>query len=462
MTTVWHRGDLSCPVCYDIFRDPVVLSCSHSVCKACLQNFWAKSESQECPLCRSRSSRDDPPPNLVRKNFCESFIQRCSQHNERLTLYCLEDEQLVCVLCQASEEHKDHDCRPIRETADRFKRELETALEPLQEKLCSFTQVNETCHKTTKHIKMQAQKTEKEIRQEFETLHQFLRDEEAARLAALTEEEEQKSQMMKEKTDETSSAITLLLETINTTEENLAEEDMVFLQNVKSSMKRAECSLKIPEMDSGMLIDVAKHLGNLKFKVWEKMREIVQYTPVILDPNTAHPNLTLSDDLTSMTFIDDKKPEMQQLPDNPERFDKCMCVLGSEGFSSGSHYWDVEVGNSCLWEVGVTMESNLRKGVLFFDGVWSVESNVGFNVCSPAQPKYPFSAEGGLPRIRVHLDWDKGELSFFDLLNDMDIASILHTFTEKVYPFFWTRKSNSPVKILPVTPGAIEPKLSQL
>uniref|UniRef100_A0A672MEK7 RING-type domain-containing protein n=1 Tax=Sinocyclocheilus grahami TaxID=75366 RepID=A0A672MEK7_SINGR len=29
--------ELSCPVCCEIFKAPVLLSCSHSVCKECLQ-----------------------------------------------------------------------------------------------------------------------------------------------------------------------------------------------------------------------------------------------------------------------------------------------------------------------------------------------------------------------------------------------------------------------------------------
>ncbi|KAI4874294.1 hypothetical protein NFI96_021926 [Prochilodus magdalenae] len=53
--------DLSCPVCREIFRDPVLLSCSHSVCKSCLQKFWETKGSRECPVCRRRSSKEHPP-----------------------------------------------------------------------------------------------------------------------------------------------------------------------------------------------------------------------------------------------------------------------------------------------------------------------------------------------------------------------------------------------------------------
>uniref|UniRef100_A0A673KKY9 RING-type domain-containing protein n=1 Tax=Sinocyclocheilus rhinocerous TaxID=307959 RepID=A0A673KKY9_9TELE len=58
-------GDyFSCPVCHEIFKSPVVLSCSHSVCKVCLQQFWRTRKTQECPVCR-RSSKDHPPVSLA-------------------------------------------------------------------------------------------------------------------------------------------------------------------------------------------------------------------------------------------------------------------------------------------------------------------------------------------------------------------------------------------------------------
>ncbi len=61
------EDDLSCPVCHEIFKNPVVLSCSHSFCKECLQQFWRTKKTQECPVCRRRSSKEEPPCNLVLK-----------------------------------------------------------------------------------------------------------------------------------------------------------------------------------------------------------------------------------------------------------------------------------------------------------------------------------------------------------------------------------------------------------
>ncbi len=97
--------------------------------------------------------------------------------------------------------------------------------------------------------------------------------------------------------------------------------------------------------------------------------DCVSSAPVILDPNTANPHLVPSDDLTSLKWNWNKL----SLPDNPERFDCYPCVLGSEGFNSGTHRWDVEVKESSDWILGVTTASNQRKGRDFYKtGVWSV------------------------------------------------------------------------------------------
>ncbi|XP_060786515.1 E3 ubiquitin-protein ligase TRIM39-like [Neoarius graeffei] len=457
MASKFSEEDFSCPVCCEIFKDPVVLHCSHSVCKVCLQQFWETKGSRECPVCRMKSSMFDPPINLALKNLCETFLQErsqrsssgsetvCSLHSEKLKLFCLDDQQPVCFVCRDSRKHTKHKFCPIDEVVTDCKEKLKTALKPLQEKLKIFKDCKLNWSQTAEHIKTQAQHTERQIKEEFEKLHQFLRDEEAVRITALREEEEQKSQMMKEKIEKLSKDISSLSDTIGAVEEEMRAEDILFLDNYKATVKRAQSTLQHPEELSGALIHVAKHLANLQFRVWEKMQYTVQYTPVTLDPNTAHPELIVSDDLKSVRCSD----EEQKLPDNPERFDKYRWILGSEGFNSGTHCWDVEVEDCTEWFVGVMTESAQRKGVIFSrSGIWCVGYyGDKYRAVSTPDTVTQLSVAQTLQRIRVKLDWDRGKLSFSDPLTNTHLHTFTHTFTDKLLPFLCVTGS---LKILPL------------
>ncbi|XP_063068978.1 E3 ubiquitin-protein ligase TRIM35-like [Engraulis encrasicolus] len=410
--------DLTCAVCCDVYKDPVMLTCSHSACKACLQQLWEKKGSRECPVCRKKVSIE-PPPNLTLKNVYETRIQEkdqrastrtevlCSLHSEKINLFCLEDKQPVCLVCRDSKTHRGHTFSPINEVAADMKEKFKIVLDPLRKKLKMFEEVKLICDQTAAHIMTQGDRTEKQIKQEFEKLHQFLRDEEAARIAALREEEEQKSQMMREKIEKMSREISSLSDTIRPIEEEMEADDVTFLQGYKKTLKRAQCTLQDPErLSEGALINVAKHLGNLKFRVWEKMQEIVHYTPVTLDPNTAQPLLLLSEDLTSVIC----GVERHQLPDNPERFSYIASVLGSEGFNSGTHSWDVDVGENTRWNVGVMTESLQRKGdPTSRSGLWFFCYEPG--KCSAFTTPLPFTLVRVKQKLQkfcecVNLFWD--------------------------------------------------------
>ncbi len=163
--------------------------------------------------------------------------------------------------------------------------------------------------------------------------------------------------------------------------------------------------------------------------------DCVSSAPVILDPNTADPYLLVSDDLTSVRYSWNKQP----LPDNPERFDSYPCVLGSEGFNSGTHCWDVEVKESSGWSLGVTTASNQRKGYVFFNtDVWSVQYGLS--------ERAGFLVKQDLERVRVDLDYDRGTVSFSDPVTNTHLHTFTTTFTHTLFPFFFTVDS---LKILP-------------
>ncbi|XP_008318912.1 tripartite motif-containing protein 35-like [Cynoglossus semilaevis] len=448
--------NLSCPVCHDIFNDPVVLLCSHSFCRVCLSNWWKGKSVFECPCCKTKSPNNNPPRNLALKNLCEAALQDkeqrsstgsevlCSLHSEKLRLFCLDHKEAVCLICRDSRRHTNHRFRPIDEAANEQREELQKFLKPLQGKLVFYKELKENCAQLAKHVKVQARHTEKVIKEQFQKIQQFLKKEEQARLAAVREEGEQKSQMINEKIEALNKQIAALSQTITATENELEAGDAALLLNYKATVKRVtQRDLKDdPELVSGTLIDVPKHLGNLTFNIWLKMKEMVSYIPVILDPNTADPELIVSEDLSGV-----RSGRRQPLPRNPERTKFSCCILGSQGFSSGSHSWDVEVGDNKDWELGVLGEY-IQINERIQPGLWRLLFSNG--------KLSAFSTSGSdeevllktLQRVRVHLDFDQQKLSFLDLSTNKVIHTFKHTFTDTLFPYIYTE--NHPLlKILP-------------
>ncbi|KAJ8011098.1 hypothetical protein DPEC_G00054660 [Dallia pectoralis] len=345
--------DLSCPVCCDIFKDPVMMVCGHSFCKICLQKSWKEKKYRECPLCRSKSSNTEPAPNRNLRSLCETFLKPhldgptsskrcktspetlCHLHCEKFKLFCLDDNQPICVVCRDSRNHKGHNCRPVDEMVQDCKVDLNNSKKLLKEKLAIYSTVKRDLYQRVEQRRNQVQSTERQINEEFETLHQFLRDEKLTRIAALREEEEQNCQEMKTNIIEIRGKISSISETLREIEVELSVEDISFVKNYKTTMARAQVPLPDPPPVSAPQIDVAKHLDHMSFRVWEKMRTVVKCVPVSLDANFANPCFTPSDAVTCGMLSSDT----QQPSNNTESIDDWeweLMLLGSEVITSGT------------------------------------------------------------------------------------------------------------------------------
>ncbi|XP_038559249.1 nuclear factor 7, brain-like isoform X2 [Micropterus salmoides] len=435
------ESSLNCHMCSETFRDPVSLSCNHSFCSSCLQKFWEQAVNKNCPICKRQSSKDDLEVNFPLKDLADSFAERkkagssetakgekkvealCEKHPDVPYWFCEDEQRAVCPVCEFSL-HQSHKVVPVEQAVRDLKEQLKSDLESLQDKRDKYKQVEETYNEVIQQSEKQLLSTERQIRAEFNKLHQFLK-----------EEEEQKRKTVSREMKKIQEQMSSLSDRISAVEEELQKPSVPFLSSYKATQTRARVqrSLSDPQLLSGALIDVAKHLGNLSFRVWEKMKDKVHFSPVILDPNTAYPRLNLSDDLTSVRRGDTK----QQLPDNPERNTKYALVLGSEGFSSGKHSWEVEVGDHPGWTVGLAKESVDRKGETFPSpkyGFWCLKHHSGKYTDGVGKT---VRVKKSLQRIRVQLDYDRGEVSFYNPEDMTHICTHRDTFTEKLFPYLY-------------------------
>ncbi|XP_075910941.1 E3 ubiquitin/ISG15 ligase TRIM25-like [Petromyzon marinus] len=155
-----------------------------------------------------------------------------------------------------------------------------------------------------------------------------------------------------------------------------------------------------------------------------------------LDANSAHDGLRISSDLRTVTVSN----VPQGRPHHPHRFDVWSQALCSESFSSGQHYWEVDVGSSWSCDVGVAYGTIPRRGrgaecglggsdvswcLLKRGSRFSVRH--GGVVTSLSVPQPP-------RRVGVHLDWDAGLLSFYSADSMALLHSFHQTFTQPLHP----------------------------
>ncbi|XP_053288703.1 tripartite motif containing 35-28 [Pleuronectes platessa] len=450
------KQELTCPVCQDVFRDPVLLPCSHSFCRKCLQT--SMQVKRRCPLCREKLTEGQAISNRVLSDACDVFQREagwlrsqqrpgediCRIHLKPLELYCEKDEEPVCVGCFS--QHNTHRLWSLKEGAPLCKKELSYRVDIFEKKRDSHRKMNLLLNDTVEHIKFQAGQAEKHIKAEFERLQEALRTEEARRLQALATEEEQKIAAIKELIDKTNYEVVALKKLIDTLKTEMGNEDLKLLQNFKKLKKKAHWPHEDPCLPDDSLLNMGSHVGDLSFKIWKVMQTHVNHYPVVLNPNTANPWLSVSADMTSVK----ESSERLTVPENPERFDPCIFVLGAEGYTSGKRRWDVVVGDSPKWIVGVCQESVVRKKKFTLStsrGVWSISLSKGvYSALTPERTELQLQQRP--KRIRIKLNIDKGDVSFWDGETQQHLISFTHNFKEKIFPIFGPGLHSEPMTLV--------------
>uniref|UniRef100_H2ZXQ8 Tripartite motif containing 35 n=1 Tax=Latimeria chalumnae TaxID=7897 RepID=H2ZXQ8_LATCH len=449
------EDEVTCSVCQELFKDPVITKCGHNFCRQCVCEYWKGNVIPDCPICRADSATSDLITNHTLRNIVDIYKKEgkkpkedskpvCCQHKKELELYCVEDQEAICVNCVILKKHKNHEFLSIEETSQKFKEELKNSLKPLQDTHQKIAELKEKYRGNLLNIHDEADKTEKQIKEDFVKLHQFLHEEETNLLADLKQEEEEKAQKMRAMEESIVQDLTSVSKIIKDIQQKMDEEDQIFLMRCNWNTFYTRCTrLQEDLFSTGSKTLLKEELCDSLFSSewqgvkWKELKLFIAKTlmTVTLDPNTAHPQLTLSENLTAVTR---EETWREDLPDNPERFDSCPSVLGSEGFTSGRNSWVVDVENQTYCYLGVTAESANRKGDINLKpelGYWTIRlCEVGYSARTDEGPSQLKVLK--IPKkVLVCVDYEAGKVSF----SNADDMSHIYTFTHKFkqdFPLF--------------------------
>ncbi|XP_078287923.1 zinc-binding protein A33-like [Rhinoraja longicauda] len=442
--------EVVCPICLDFFTDPVALECGHNFCRSCITQSWDREERNSCPECREEFTDRALKVNraLVRlaekartlslnRTEKESKLH-CEKHQEELKLFCETDKRLICVVCAAGREHKSHSFMPVDEAVEIYKDQVESSFESLTEKKSDIEYMEQLQEENISGVQEESHNLQSQITSQFAELHQILTEKEQCLLGEIQEEEKKIVKTMEKNLQEIQENLKSIQEELSKLQEQIDHKDgVIFLKEVAGRKTRFSDEAKpMLVVDDALPIETFDRTFFYNMALRETS-DIIKRVSVTLDVETAHAQLEVSEDRKRVRLTGTRR----SLPDTGKRFTVWSCVLGSEGFTSGRHYWEVEVevAGSEVWRLGVAAESVERKGLVTLTpetGVWRIRRG-GDTFNAVTSPPSPLPARPIPGMVGVYLSYESGTVSFYDAAT----KSHLHTFTGnkftgKLYPFF--------------------------
>ncbi|XP_062454590.1 E3 ubiquitin-protein ligase TRIM39 isoform X2 [Rhea pennata] len=431
------RAEASCAVCLEYLRDPVLIECGHNFCRVCITRWWAgpgpgPDRRRRCPVCRRRCRRRSLRPNRQLGSVAEAARRLrpperlgpagglCKQHGQALARFCRHELAALCAACESSPAHRAHAVVPLEAATREYKRKVARRRES--------------------------------IARDFEELHRLLEEEERLLRRRLEEEEREILQRLRANLARLGERRRGLAALAAELHDKCRQPGPDLLRDIQDTLARCEEAAE-PAEPAPVPIELEKTFGSFPrqyFTLRKLARRLIG--DVTLDPDTAHPNLVLSADRKSVRFV---AARPRELPDTPRRFTLYPCVLAAQGFTSGRHYWEVEVGDKTHWALGVCKDSVSRKGEatpLPETGYWRVRLWNGDKYAATTSPFTPLTLRVKPRRVGVFVDYEAGKVAFYNVTDRSHIYTFSVTFTEKIWPLFYPgiragRKNAAPLVI---------------
>ncbi|XP_071382336.1 tripartite motif containing 105 isoform X2 [Centroberyx affinis] len=394
------REDLTCAICCDLFREPVMLACMHHFCKSCISRYWRGVQGPvTCPQCRKEFST---------KQFQTNYLVTAMVEKVRVT---------------SSDSYVKNLEKQLKDTLDshRLKRE-------------DFINIIRRDKEKMDAIKRVGAELQARVQGEFRALQQLLQDEEACVLEQLRREQEEALEQLQRHLEASSEAVRELEQNMRVLQQASATTD----NNVLAELPQLRPCVQVdtaPELDINAFSN--KYMAPLQYITWRKMFKSLKPgpSPLIFDVDTAHPNVYVSRDKTTAVECDGIVPYKP----HPKRFLQCVNILAAQGFQSGRHYWEVGVGSKPKWDLGVASEGVDRHARIKLSpesGYWTLRLRNGDEYSAGTQPWTRLQLSSPPQRVGVFLDCEERRVSFYNA----DDMSLLYSFASgprgKVFPFF--------------------------
>ncbi|EHA97591.1 Tripartite motif-containing protein 60 [Heterocephalus glaber] len=437
------QTEASCPICLGYLKNPVTIYCGHNFCLPCISESWKDLKvSFPCPSCHYLCPHRKFQNNFQLGNLTEvakllplrrSKRKReegnvmCEKHKQVLTVFCQKDLEVLCPQCSFSADHQQHYVWPIEKATVYHRKQLEQHSELWKERVEQIEKVITMQAGKSVELKKKVEHRKEEIKSEFEQFMLFLQNEQETILRQLQDEEREISAKVNENLADISEHASALKYLLKEIESKHIKSEVELLTSIKSIYHRYK-SLKC-----------------------QKKKAFVNQD-VLLDPETAHRKLTISEDKKTVRY-----GNMQKLPHSPKKFYIWPAVLGAKGYSSGRQYWEVEVKDKPEWILGVCNESLLRRKknqnqpFLVKEGLWGIGRYSHTSYIAFGAKKINLLPKVIPTKIGIFLDTEMGEVSFYNLNDRSLLCTFNDYFGEALWPYFYTGTESRPLRICTIT-----------
>ncbi|NXC16091.1 TRI50 ligase, partial [Corythaeola cristata] len=481
------EDQLLCPICLEVFKEPLMLQCGHSYCKSCVVSLSGELDGQFlCPVCRQTVDCNASPPNVTLARVIEALQSRgeaeptpesCPTHHNPLSLFCEVDQEVICGLCGTIGNHRQHKITPISTAYCRMKEELSVLLTDVHQYKKNLDEHFSKLINNKSRIANEADVFKWVIRKEFQELHRYIDEEKATFLESIEGKAAQLITSIESQVKQTSDTLQRLKEMQSSLEALSNESQLDFIRVTYCPCHLCHGCLclsrsELPSLHPGdsvfspVSFKPCFHQDDIKMTVWKRLHRRVLPAPetLKLDPVTAHPLLELfkGDTVVQCGLY-------QRRDSNPKRFDSSNCILTCKGFSCGQHYWEVIVGTRNHWRVGIIKGTVSRKGKLSKspeNGVWLIGLKEGKVYEAFSAPRATLPLTTRPQRIGIYLHYEKGELTFYNADNPDELSPIYTfqaEFQGQLYPIMdlcWPERGPfSPPIILPTPAVSPHPRV---